>query len=345
MAYVHIGTHKTGTTSIQAFLGANEAAFAESGIVLPKTGRSDPRFASQPNIAWELLDDPRFDTRGGTFDELLAEIAASKSPKACISAEDLDTLHLYPGALERLACGFRSIGYEPRAVVYLRPQVDYCESLYAELARGGWRIALSEILDDVSSQTPSYAARFDYDLMLRCFAAAFGGDRLMIVRAYDATAADEWLLRDFTTIVGGASLNRRFGAFASPKRLNERPTFGAVYAAIAGVFGLADELDDDAAASGAFEPLTLRDVVALLARFRAGNERIASRYGVRIQGISRGRLARLLGDILGINGVSRRQKTWFRHVRDGATPCLGSGMEPFEVGGREREGLANMLAD
>lgn len=316
VAYVHVGTHKTGTTSIQAFLGANEPRFEAAGIVLPKTGRSHPTFAAQPNVAWELTGDPRFDSRSGTFDELLDEVAASGLPTACISAEDFDLLHAYPGALMRLGSGLRKIGYMPKIVVYLRPQVDYCESLYAELVRGGWRIALTEMLDDLFAEAPNLTLRFDYELMLRAFASEVGS-RAVIVRSYEANAEEDRLLRDVTAIVGGDSLVRQFATFDRPPRLNERETFGAVCGAVARVFGSVTDIEETDDSEGPFEPLTVRDIAAFALRFEIGNRRIARDYGAWIPTVSPRRLAGALRDLLGLDASSRLRKRAFEGLRAG----------------------------
>ena len=48
-AYLHIGTPKTGTTSLQRFLSANSRLLEESGFLFPKFGFSYPNVSSYRN--------------------------------------------------------------------------------------------------------------------------------------------------------------------------------------------------------------------------------------------------------------------------------------------------------
>ena len=39
--YLYVGTHKTGTTAIQAFVTTHSETFARTGLFVPRTGRID----------------------------------------------------------------------------------------------------------------------------------------------------------------------------------------------------------------------------------------------------------------------------------------------------------------
>ena len=39
--YLRVGTHKTGTTAIQAFVTTHSESFARTGLFVPRTGRID----------------------------------------------------------------------------------------------------------------------------------------------------------------------------------------------------------------------------------------------------------------------------------------------------------------
>jgi len=51
--FVHIGTHKTGTTSIQNFLRNHATSLNECGVFVPKSGTLDEN-SGHHNIAWEM---------------------------------------------------------------------------------------------------------------------------------------------------------------------------------------------------------------------------------------------------------------------------------------------------
>lgn len=312
VAYIHAGTHKTGTTSIQAFLAANERRLAAAGVYLPTTGRTNREVAAQPNVAWELTGDWSFDPRYGTFDEMLAEIAGSGQPTVCISSEEFDRLHLYPNALARFAAGFRSIGYAPKLIVYLRPQCEYAASLYAELVRGGHRISFADFIDDIAGVGATYGPLFDYLALLDGFASVFG-DSAIIARAYDANATPDALLRSFASLIGGNDPELDPAHLRLPDRLNVRQTFASVARAFGG--GDADGTFHDRSFGAAFDPLTLADIVRICRRFRRANERIEQRYAARVHTVSAVQLRRGLSSMLGFGHGAQQRKRWYRHFR------------------------------
>lgn len=56
--YLHIGTHRTGSTSIQRFLANGEEALADRGVIYPKTGRPDTEWSNRYGhhlLHWSLV--------------------------------------------------------------------------------------------------------------------------------------------------------------------------------------------------------------------------------------------------------------------------------------------------
>ena len=56
--YLHIGTHRTGSTSIQRFLANVEEALAKRGVIYPKTGRPDTDWSNRYGhhlLHWSLV--------------------------------------------------------------------------------------------------------------------------------------------------------------------------------------------------------------------------------------------------------------------------------------------------
>jgi len=129
---VHIGTHKTGTSSIQHFLRVEAERLARAGLVVPVTGTLNPT-SGHHNIAWELYRDERFDPTRGTLDRLLAELDRSGAERAVISAEDLEFLGVYPEALAGFDQKLRLAGWKPTYLVYFRKAESYVVSLYGTL--------------------------------------------------------------------------------------------------------------------------------------------------------------------------------------------------------------------
>src|SRR5471030_1665576 len=100
--FVHIGTHKTGTTSIQSLLGLNEVALLARDIFVPRTGRDHIKYAGHHHIAWELTGHSAYKPAHGDLTMLTAELSASRHASACISAEDLEFLYDRPDRIQLL---------------------------------------------------------------------------------------------------------------------------------------------------------------------------------------------------------------------------------------------------
>ena len=285
-AFVHVGTHKTGTTSIQAMLAMNAAAFRDAGVCIPKSGQTAPYVAAHHNIAWELAGTEQFDSQHGTFESLLGEVAATKAPSVCITSEEFEFLHFNPAALRRLHDGFRSIGYEPHVILYIRPQCDYLESLYAEISRA-WNVDFTDYLETIVATGIYGQSRFDYECLVGAFANAFGRERTL-VRAYHSTAPAETLLREFTEIIAPGSID--FGRLCIPGRLNPMASFPEVIAARERQ--LSCTAHHSMPVDQRFDPLGLLDVLRITARFTLSNERVARAYGTRVGCATPGLLAR-----------------------------------------------------
>jgi hypothetical protein len=286
-AYVHIGTHKTGTTSIQALLASNASEFLRAGVYVPLAGRIERASAGHHNVAWELAHDPKFDERLGSFAALLREAEDANAPALCLSSEDFELLHADRGALRTLRDGLAGIGYEPKIILFLRPQADYFESLYAELVKG-WNLGFPDVLEAVISQGSFGASLFDYERLAASFAEVFGRERTILRTYRSSIERPEALLREFMAIVAPGNLD--FDRLVVPPRLNPMTFFPDVVAARERHLGC--KAHHVMAANQAFDPLGLRDITRMIFRFSASNDHVARSYGIRIGCVSPEMLAR-----------------------------------------------------
>jgi hypothetical protein len=301
--FLHAGTHKTGTTSVQGLMALNQRALHKTGILYPKAGRLATAVAGEMaghhNIAWELNADARFDPRAGTLAQMIEEIRAQSPRAAVLSSEDFEYLYRRPDALATLAREIRSIGYSPVVMLYLRSQAAYAQSLYAELVRHhGLNVSFSAFLDEAASRASfeyrGWAFAFDYGALTRAFEEAFGIDGLS-VRAYGGERDADALLRDFVS-----AFEANDGAFRKlkkPKQLNEAPTLLGVLESLyktlpaqrqagaePGVIAreMFPERGSTAFLTGRFDLLAGEAAAAFQNRFREGNEFVAARYGVAV---------------------------------------------------------------
>jgi hypothetical protein len=282
LAFVHIGTHKTGTTAIQRFLADNETALRAAGLYLPRTGRTDPNLAAQHNVAFELAHNASFQREAGTLEELAAELQGqAPASNICLSSEAFEELTFNRGGLRRLCAGLEWLGYDPRIVVYLRPHADYLESLYAECVRAGWPLDFGSFLELALENRSFGEVTFAYSYLLRAFEDRFGADRL-IVRPYPTSGHASALLRDFIAIVAPTVA---FDHLAQPPRLNKRMTFDDVLEHI-GVPRRTEVTDEP------FEPLNLGEIARVARRFADDGRAVYRRYRLYVPPVSATRLQR-----------------------------------------------------
>jgi hypothetical protein len=150
---LHIGTGKTGTTSIQTFLHRNRDRLAERGFLYPRSaGRvrhvrvslsvlPDRVLARTPT--WRREDfASSAEFRREFRRNLDAEIAGAGLPHVVLSDE---ALYGAPyGALRRLRPFVRGIAGKVRVVVYLRRQDDHLVSRYQQRVKAGETRRLAE---------------------------------------------------------------------------------------------------------------------------------------------------------------------------------------------------------
>ena len=221
ICFLHIGTHKTGTTSIQRLLALNASKLLAMGVHVPSTGRP-PGSDGHHNIAWQLNSDPRFDATNGTLQSLSDEVERVGAPNACLSSEGFEYLHAKPETLQSMLATFSSIHYLTKIIVYLRPHDDYVRSLYAELLKHGITETAEEFhrvltRDRAFRCRENWIFQFDYDRLLAPFRKAFGDDNVL-VRPYPSGRPDTFLIEDFLSLV--LPIPSVFNDLELPARLN-----------------------------------------------------------------------------------------------------------------------------
>lgn len=203
--FVHIGTHKTGTTSIQVFLARQAATLARHGISVPPAGCVTPASAGQHNIGWALRKDPRSDARYGTLDDLALELKAITTPSAVISSEDLEYLVDHPELIATFEQKIRAAGWEPHYLLFLRDSARYAISLYHELLKHGdtedFASFGAEILETGYRRSHGdWVFYFDYAAFVSRWRAATQG-RLSIV-SYDAASRGAGVVETMLDTIG-----------------------------------------------------------------------------------------------------------------------------------------------
>lgn len=214
--YLHIGTHKTGTTSIQNFLFENSSRLKQQGF--DYLVENCVWKAHQP-LGWAFqgnnaaLDSYCPWKNAGIINELEKEILTSNAHSFILSSENL--YHLKnKNFIERFFN--RLENYDLRVIVYLRTQQKFLESWYYELVRADYcKLALG--FEDFIKE-PKYNLNYDEALLSW---EQFVPRKNIIVMPYDKISKNNKLLQSFRQAIGiGENSN-----FIVTKNRNSRMTY------------------------------------------------------------------------------------------------------------------------
>ncbi|HFU1643803.1 TPA: hypothetical protein ACH4W3_000422 [Campylobacter lari] len=193
-AYVHIGTVKTGTTTIQKFLFLNKSMLKNFGFLIseyfgaPITYGKDEFFDSFANENWEKC-----------YKENIAnfyqEINNSKANKILISSEGLHAHLLRLDDVEKFRKFLLSTGKisKIKIIIYLREPSSMAVSLYSELIKNAYA-------KNLPLMEANHKDRFIHDCdykTIQIWASIFGKENI-VVRLFDQDEFhQEDLLKDF----------------------------------------------------------------------------------------------------------------------------------------------------
>lgn len=149
--YLHLGQHKTGTTSIQNFLWGNRAELLKAGYDIPDTGVEG---GAHHALCYALLG-----LKGRTDAEALItaldqEIRQSDCPNIILSSEEFERL-----GLPMVSLLIRKLSaHTLRPILYLRRQDGYLLSDY------GQQIKMGAALPPINAylDRPSFPERFNF---------------------------------------------------------------------------------------------------------------------------------------------------------------------------------------
>ncbi len=197
--FIHIGTHKTGTTAIQHLLSNNSSTLQERGYLYPQAGQLES-LPGHHNLAWEISGDDRFRNHYGTIDDLIREVKNS-SEDIILSSEDLGCSLHHSSKFSDFISSLQSCGFLVTVILYVRNQIDLLPRLYLTLVRS---FGLNSSFDGVLRPTletgkfrwRAWIFNFDYcDVLTRIGRIA---NVNVVVRSYER--ASTAVCNDFLSI-------------------------------------------------------------------------------------------------------------------------------------------------
>ncbi|WP_257287527.1 hypothetical protein [Endozoicomonas sp. SESOKO2] len=190
--YLHIGTNKTGTTSIQKQLALHRQLLKKQGILYPTSGQAGS--AHYP-LSWGLgLGHPPADYKHTPehWLNVVNEIKHSDCEKIILSSEFFILLRNKMHA--EIIRDYLS-DFDVKIVVYIRRQDKYLESVYSQAVKMGAKVP-SNIMDFYNNNKPSY----NYFQVLMPWVEVFGKSNIKLKLYGDRKTFNA--VEDFFKIIG-----------------------------------------------------------------------------------------------------------------------------------------------
>lgn len=196
---LHIGPHKTGTTTLQVGLGQNRARLRQQGVIYP--GRLLHELNPATAVSTRTVD-PGKDLQTATdqWFSMLDEIRSADARLGVLSSEFYSET-----PVERIGWLMDQLGPQSRVVVTLRPLARIVISQWQQYMQNrvstSWEDWLRAILADPrpGKVTPSFWIRHRHDLLVRRWLDVIGPDRLTVVAVDDHDP--EFVLRSFEQLL------------------------------------------------------------------------------------------------------------------------------------------------
>lgn len=206
---LHIGTGKTGTTTIQNVFARCRDNLAQHSILYPRAfGAQNHEAVSvacgdfHPGFSTNKVKEVKTAEDRDTFLEkikaqVLEEIDAVKPDMMVVSNEHLFEKIRTPDNISRIKRLFNGIATEIKIVLYARPQAEFAATVYAELMRMGSYVDYDQFMSQKRTRD-----LLDYYGGLRVWADGFGDENIAF-RVFDRKRLiNQDVLADFANLGG-----------------------------------------------------------------------------------------------------------------------------------------------
>ncbi|MDT9700026.1 hypothetical protein [Streptomyces sp. P17] len=198
---LHIGPHKTGTTSIQGALFAAKEAMAAHGVDFPATSRHPMSAALAVCARPGMLGDSKPTERHW---ETLVEQVAATGRRTCVISSEFFADAPDDETVERIVQELG--GDRVHVLVTLRPLVRIMPSQWQQYVQNGLRVGYEGWLRHMLKKapyekpTPSFWRRHRHDRLVERWMRVVGADRVTVVVVDDRDRGG--LMRTFEALLG-----------------------------------------------------------------------------------------------------------------------------------------------
>ncbi len=186
--YIHIGLHKTGTSSIQEFLSVNSEVLQRRKIIYPHTEKKNNAHYSlawslnekkkkqtelSPRLIWETMEKEFYDKE---FDKIII------SSEAFSHLSEIEIKNFYQLVHQ----------YRPKIILYLRRQDHLIQSVYSQ--------RIKQPKNNFSMTINEFLLNIDYPLNFQGFIESwenYFGIKNLLIRVYEKEQLKNGLINDF----------------------------------------------------------------------------------------------------------------------------------------------------
>lgn len=174
---LHVGTHKTGTTTIQDTFALNRRFLAEKGLIFPQIGRAN----GQHSLVMDWISLPEFyhlDTSSEEAWSKLAREHANSDRTVLISTEELSRgnpqMRVDLRKLRDLVSNFDEV----KIVCCLRNQVSFLQSIYLQVIKSGAHVPWLSFFEGAVGSKTATGLFLDYNDLRNYFETGFSPEEI-----------------------------------------------------------------------------------------------------------------------------------------------------------------------
>jgi hypothetical protein len=184
---LHVGTHKTATTTVQNTLAANRARLAERGIIYSKIGPGN----AHHTLATHWIDLPKNYCNPTPAADLWQDVARHAKGDATVVLSSEEFSRGWPKAVNFAELGSMLAAFETRTLVCtLRNQLAYLQSIYLQVTRDSPGMAFEGFLNAALRNNHATGVFLDYGALYDHLLTGFAPEEIVFV-SYEAARRRE----------------------------------------------------------------------------------------------------------------------------------------------------------